>query len=1051
MAENTIDNLSIQVVASAERAISTFNRLASGASGLRGAVRGAAGGMQDMAQGARDAGTATQEAGTQAGSATISVGRFWNALRGVGSRIGGFFVQAVHRGTAAVGTFLKSIARIAFYRAIRSIIKDLGQSFKDLYGYSRLFGTDFAKSMDRITTASVYLRNSFAAMVAPLVNMFAPALDMLADKIVDILNFVNQLFAAINGQETYTVAKKVATTWESTFDSAANHATKRIKEVRNTLLGFDEINRLNGETPTTSGSTGSSPYTPGYSTMFEEKPLEGFFKKISDFTSGMPDWLKWLLGGTALVGGFLLIKKFIPWLLKKIGELFAFKIPDWIKWLFGPKGDGDGGLDIPKDIDLPDGEITVDLKQGDWSVLNDITGKDLPVNIVPSQSAKSLFDTLVNAWNDIPGKTLFVNVALSQKAAYLWKTLQSAWDGIQNKVLYADVMLSQKANYLWTTLSNAWDGIQNKVLYVEVMLSQKATYLWTTLQSAWDNIQNKVLYANVSLSQKATYLWDTLKNAWNGIQGKVVYANVSLSQSANYLWTTLKNAWNGIQGKVVYLTVEFTQKANYLWTTLKNAWDGIQNKVFYVEVELKKKDWTTITDFVDDSFGGATGGGGKTSGGGVGRTYGVDTKLNTPTDATLKDWWNATTTYWGKLLQAGGVAGMMVALKEPGEDGMQTLATKIGEAWDALLQANKLTYGVIIQPVANKAGQVLSSMGNKIGSWLFGSNETPHTDIALDATPGSGFNETLGKNKFALGGIEDASVNVGLQRSWLGTPEAELGVDNLQGTVTMSLGKEKNWAKDGWKKTLGLKDKTATITTSLKKVKDWKEKGLKEYLEIKGKSTTITAKLDPKWDISDPLKALNLKDLTAVIKTKLKKEDNNKVTYSFKGGGTGKGVVVGEIMKHGGVFSNGAWSRIPQYAGGTTNAHGSLFLAGEAGPEVVGHVGGRTEVLNKSQIASAMYSAVQAAMAPAAANFASAAQSMGVESVGFDLETLAEMVRQGVEQAMGRQNELDRQRNEYLRQINEKDYNPEISTSSINKAQQRMNRRAGTTIVPVGT
>lgn len=898
MTENTIDNLSIQVVASAERAISTFNRLASGASGLRGAARGAAGGMQDMAQGARDAGTATQEAGTQAGSATISVGRFWNALRGVGSRIGGFFVQAVHRGTAAVGTFLKSIVRIAFYRVIRSIIKDLGQSFKDLYGYSRLFGTDFAKSIDRITTASVYLRNSFAAMVAPLVNMFAPALDMLADKIVDILNFVNQLFAAINGQETYTVAKKVATTWESTFDSAANHATKRIKEVRNTLLGFDEINRLNGETPTTSGSTGSSPYTPGYSTMFEEKPLEGFFKKISDFTSGMPDWLKWLFGGTALVGGFLLIKKFIPWLLKKIGELFAFKIPDWIKWLFGPKGDGDGGLDIPKDIDLPDGEITVDLKQGDWSVLNDITGKDLPVNIVPSQSAKSLFDTLVNAWNnidgkvlyitimftqkatylfttlvnawnDIPGKTLFVNVALSQKATYLWETLQSAWDGIQNKVLYADVMLSQKANYLWTTLSNAWDGIQNKVLYVEVMLSQKATYLWTTLQSAWDNIQNKVLYANVSLSQKATYLWDTLKNAWNGIQNKVVYANVSLSQSANYLWTTLKNAW-----------------------------DGIQNKVFYVEVELKKKGWTTVTDFVDDSFGGATGGGGKTSGGGAGRTY----------------------------------------------------------------------------------------------------------SITADIVKGKAWASTIG------------------------------------GTIPY----------------LELNDLTTSITTSLKKVSEWKTQGIGKYLGITTKTPKVNVDLKKKWGNQDPVDYLKLSGLSTSIKVGLKSDGSKLKVRVSKGTATIESAKrrtenVEQPKALGGVFSNGRWSRIPQYAGGTMNAHGSLFLAGEAGPEIVGHVGGRTEVLNKSQLASAMFSAVQAAMAPAAANFASAAQSMGVESVGFDLETLAEMVRQGVEQAMGRQNELDRQRNEYLRQINEKDYAPEISTSSINKAQQRMNRRAGTTIVPVGT
>ena len=43
-------------------------------------------------------------------------------------------------------------------------------------------------------------------------------------------------------------------------------------------------------------------------------------------------------------------------------------------------------------------------------------------------------------------------------------------------------------------------------------------------------------------------------------------------------------------------------------------------------------------------------------------------------------------------------------------------------------------------------------------------------------------------------------------------------------------------------------------------------------------------------------------------------------------------------------------------------SHGTHFVAGENGAEVVGHIGGRTEVLNQSQLASTMYSAVVAAM-----------------------------------------------------------------------------------------
>ena len=79
------------------------------------------------------------------------------------------------------------------------------------------------------------------------------------------------------------------------------------------------------------------------------------------------------------------------------------------------------------------------------------------------------------------------------------------------------------------------------------------------------------------------------------------------------------------------------------------------------------------------------------------------------------------------------------------------------------------------------------------------------------------------------------------------------------------------------------------------------------------------------------------------------------------GGGivTAGGAVRG--FARGGVVRKGAarwWNSIPKYAAGTGRAHGTLFAAGEAGPEIVGHINGRTEILNKSQIAQAIYSAV---------------------------------------------------------------------------------------------
>lgn len=213
------------------------------------------------------------------------------------------------------------------------------------------------------------------------------------------------------------------------------------------------------------------------------------------------------------------------------------------------------------------------------------------------------------------------------------------------------------------------------------------------------------------------------------------------------------------------------------------------------------------------------------------------------------------------------------------------------------------------------------------------------------------------------------------------------------------------------------------------------------------------------------------------VEVELKKKANNKLTYNLKPGDNN----IMYLMKHGGSFYGGSWHGIPAYAGGTLNAHGSLFLAGEAGPEIVGHVGGRTEVLNKSQLASTMFTSVRAAMNPAVETFRAignsfaaaadkamnaamyAADTLYTTATGYsdgytasgdqskDMDALLTLVRQGSE-ATRQQNELLRQQNELLRQINDKDFGGDgVSTAMLTKAFQRMNLRAGGTVVPVGT
>nr|DAO34696.1 MAG TPA: minor tail protein [Caudoviricetes sp.] len=155
------------------------------------------------------------------------------------------------------------------------------------------------------------------------------------------------------------------------------------------------------------------------------------------------------------------------------------------------------------------------------------------------------------------------------------------------------------------------------------------------------------------------------------------------------------------------------------------------------------------------------------------------------------------------------------------------------------------------------------------------------------------------------------------------------------------------------------------------------------------------------------------------------------------GGGSSGGTSAGGSSSTGGFFSTiidtgkkvlgdiGNWiggavgnvvdffKNIFGFASGGFPDAGQLFIAREAGAEMVGSLGGHTAVANNDQI--------------------------------------VEGIREGVEAAMERQNQLLRRQNELLQALLEKEGSAEINVSSFYQAVNRTNQRNGKTIIPVGT
>lgn len=172
---------------------------------------------------------------------------------------------------SAIGTLFKTFGRIAFYRMIRSVIKSITDAFKtgvtDIYEYSKAVGTSLAPALDATAGASLTFKNSIGAALAPLLETFLPAIQKICSWLTVFNNKLAEIFAALKGRDTFTAAVETTAKW----GDEANKTTGAVKELKKTLLGFDELNVLNDPNSGSGGSGGKAKLD--YSSMFEEREV----------------------------------------------------------------------------------------------------------------------------------------------------------------------------------------------------------------------------------------------------------------------------------------------------------------------------------------------------------------------------------------------------------------------------------------------------------------------------------------------------------------------------------------------------------------------------------------------------------------------------------------------------------------------------------------------------------------------------------------------------------------------------------------------------------
>lgn len=169
------------------------------------------------------------------------------------------------------------------FRAVMMLTQGVSEGLQNLAQYNN----ETAAAMSRLSTMSLYLKNSIAAALYPVIVALTPALQTMTNAIVRAFEAMGQLVSLLSGKSTYLKAKEYMKSYVDTAKKSAN-------EVKKSFAGMDEITVIGQK------DSGASAGGENYGAMFEEVPIDNpkleallpFFEGLGKVLSSCFDTVK---------------------------------------------------------------------------------------------------------------------------------------------------------------------------------------------------------------------------------------------------------------------------------------------------------------------------------------------------------------------------------------------------------------------------------------------------------------------------------------------------------------------------------------------------------------------------------------------------------------------------------------------------------------------------------------------------------------------------------------------------------------------------------------
>lgn len=169
------------------------------------------------------------------------------------------FTGGVKDNGSSFGGGLKNLLKYSLgIRSLFALVNKLRSALVDGFKNLSQYSGDTNNSLSMLMSSLTQLKNAFAAAFAPVLNIVAPILNAVIQKIISVVNAIGQLTSALTGAGTFIKAKQLNQNYAASLDKntkSAKKANDANKKLQRTLLGFDQINKLDDKTKSSGSSS----------------------------------------------------------------------------------------------------------------------------------------------------------------------------------------------------------------------------------------------------------------------------------------------------------------------------------------------------------------------------------------------------------------------------------------------------------------------------------------------------------------------------------------------------------------------------------------------------------------------------------------------------------------------------------------------------------------------------------------------------------------------------------------------------------------------------